>query len=101
MAYNLIFSDSADADVDNVISYIAQKLGNPSAASGFVDRLSACYDRLEDNPYLYALTSHPVFHALGIRKAPIGGYGVFYQIDGQTVRIIRILSDLEALEGKL
>lgn len=101
MAYDLIISEKADGDVDHIIDYIAVRLNNPQAASAFADRLSACYDRLEDNPFLYALTPHPLFHALGVRKAPIGGYGVFYQIDGQTVRVIRVLSDLEALEGKL
>lgn len=40
-------------------------------------------------------------YALGIRKAPIGGYGVFYQVENDVVHIIRVLSDLEALEGKL
>lgn len=101
MAYELIITDDADADVDGIVGYIAGKLGNPEAAAGFLDRLSACYDRLEDNPLLYALTPHPVFHALGIRKAPIGGYGVFYRVGEECVQIVRVLSDLEALEGKL
>lgn len=101
MAYNLVISDNADADVDGIVAYLSGKLGNPPAASGFLDRLSACYDRLEDNPMLYALTPHPLFRALGIRKAPIGGYGVFYRVVGTDVHIIRVLSDLEALEGKL
>lgn len=101
MAYNLIISDNADNDVDSIIHYIAVKLCNPSAAASFVDRLSACYERLEENPMIYALTPHPIFHALGIRKAPIGGYGVFFRVDGNDVHIIRVLSDLEAVEGKL
>ena len=101
MAYNLIISENADRDVDGIVNYIAVKLCNPPAAASFLGRLSACYDRLEDNPLLYALTSHPLFHALGVRKAPIGGYGVFYRVDGMNVYIIRVLSDLEIVDGKL
>lgn len=101
MAYDLVISDNADRDVDGIVSYIAVELANPPAASAFLDRLSACYDRLEENPALYALTAHPIFRALGVRKAPIGGYGVFFRVDGDRVYIIRVLSDLEAVEGKL
>ncbi len=101
MAYDLIISENADGDVDRIIEYIAVRLCNPQAASSFADRLSACYDRLEENPFLYALTPHPLFHAMGVRKAPIGGYGVFYRIDDRDVNILRVLSDLEILDGKL
>ena len=101
MAYNLIISDNADTDVDGIVAYISRELCNPDAVAGFLDKLSLCYDRLEDNPMLYALTPHPVFQALGIRRAPIGGYGVFYRVIGNDVQIVRALSDLEALEGKL
>ena len=101
MAYNLIISDNADADVDVIVAYISRELCNPDAAVGFLDRLSQCYDRLEDSPMLYALTQHPVFQTLGIRRAPIGGYGVFYRVMGDDVQVVRVLSDLEALEGKL
>lgn len=101
MAYKLSISEKADLDVDSIVHYIAVELANPQAASSLLDRLEACYDRLEENPMLYALTPHPLFHALGIRKAPIGGYGVFYQIENEVVHIVRVLSDLESLEGKL
>lgn len=101
MAYNLILSDGADADVDGIVAYISRELCNPQAAVAFLDRLSRCYDRLEENPMLYALTPHPVFRALGIRRAPIGGYGVFYRVVGDDVQVVRVLSDPEAAEGKL
>ncbi len=101
MAYSLLISDKADRDVDAILNYIAVELANPQAAAALLDRLSACYDRLEQNPMLYALTAHPLFHALGIHKAPIGGYGVFYRVEGTDVHIIRVLSDLETIEGRL
>ena len=101
MAYKLIISDSADADVDGIVESLALKLANPPAASGFLDRVSACYDRLEENPMLYAMTAHPLFRALGVRRAPVGGYGVFYTVCGTDARILRVLSDLETAEGKL
>lgn len=101
MAYKLIITDRADADLDGIIDYIAFELSNPPAATALLDRVSACYDRLEENPHLYALTPHPVFQTLGIRRAPVGGYNVFFRIADGEVHIVRILSDLEAIEGKL
>ena len=101
MDYELYISEAADRDVEQTIDYIALRLHNPPAAAGFADRLSACYDRLAQNPALYALTPHPLFHALGIHKAPIGGYTVFYQYDNTRVTVVRVLSELETLDGKL
>lgn len=101
MGYNLIISDYAEADVDGIVAYIALEPANLSAASGFLDRLSACYDRLEGNPMLYAVTPHPVFRAMNIRRAPVGGYCVFYRVVGGDVKIVRVLSEREAMEGKL
>ena len=33
-------TQKADADVDNIVSYIAMELANPKAASDFLDKLN-------------------------------------------------------------
>ena len=101
MAYNVLISESADHDLGEIVDYIAGKLANLPAASRFLDRVEECYKRLERNPMLYAVTTHPMFGALGIRKAPVGGYCVYYTVEGNEVRVVRILSELESTEGKL
>ena len=37
--YDYVFTDNAEADIDEVLSYIAEDLSNPDAAASFADEL--------------------------------------------------------------
>jgi len=55
--YRVDISDRADYELDKILSYIAEDSVAPQTASSFVDEVYECYDRLEENPYIYE-TSH-------------------------------------------
>ena len=40
-------TQKADADVDNIVSYIAMELANPKAASDFLDKLNDVIEEAE------------------------------------------------------
>ncbi len=50
MAYKLIVTAHAEADVDEHIGYIVEELRNPKAASDLLDAIEKHYDQLEANP---------------------------------------------------
>ena len=78
MAYKLSISPSAVEDLDEIVAYIARSLDNPAAAAAFLDKVSSCYDRMEEMPYLYEECRDPNLRALGYRRAVIDHYVMVY-----------------------
>lgn len=53
-------TQKADADLDDIVSYIAAELANPKAASDFVDKLQLAIEEADlcpDRPFLQILVS--------------------------------------------
>ena len=78
--YNVEISDRAENDLDNIITYIAQNLAAPKAASDFADKVFDCYDQLEDNPYIYGFCHDPRLRKEGYRRALVKKYLVVFKI---------------------
>ena len=52
--YTLIVSELAHEDLDDIVSYIAIQLANPTVAGDFLDEVVKCYSYLKSNPMMYA-----------------------------------------------
>ena len=78
--YNVEVSDRAEEDFDRIITYIAQNLSAPKAASDFADNVNDCYDQLEDNPYIYGACHDPRLNKEGYRRALVTNYVVVFKI---------------------
>jgi plasmid stabilization system protein ParE len=78
--YRLEISDHAEEDFDEVIVYIAETLAAPRAAAEFADEVYACYDRLEQNPFVYEECRDPRLKKEGYRRAIINNYVLIYRI---------------------
>jgi plasmid stabilization system protein ParE len=95
MAYkfNLVVSEDAHKDIDEIVSYIVNELQNPQAAGHFLDDVEQAYIRISDNPYLFALCSDTRLQKLGYRKVVIKNYLVLYREDEETntVYVVRIV----------
>ena len=52
MAYKLVETALAQADLDAILSYLALSLENPTAATAFANEVEKCYTALEQMPYL-------------------------------------------------
>ncbi len=79
--YKVIISPSANADLFNILKYIAYELENPQAASELADGIERCYADLEELPSAHALCADPLLRLKGYRKYPIGNYLVIFRID--------------------
>ena len=91
--YKLEIMPAAIADQQEAIEYIAKQLQNSVAAINLMDEIEKCYQTLEGNPYLYALSADSTLAALGYRKAIVKRYVLLYKIDDvqKIVRIMRLV----------
>ena len=93
MAYKLIVSKDAHRDVDDIVTYIVQKLKNSQAAAGFLNYVEDSYRHITDNPFMYALCEDARLREKGYRKVVIKSYLVIYRVDeaANTVYVTRIV----------
>ena len=86
--YKVDISDRANYELDRILSYIAKDLDAPQAASDFVDEVYKCYDRLENNPYIFEKCRDTRLQSEGYRRAVIKNYVMLYKIYGQELVIV-------------
>jgi plasmid stabilization system protein ParE len=93
MAYKLVVSDDAHRDIDEIVTYIADELQNPQAASHFLDDVEQAYLHIVNNPHLFALCSDKRLQQLGYRKVVIKNYLVLYREDeiAKIAYVVRIV----------
>ena len=89
MAYKLVETALAQADLDAILSYLTLSLENPAAATAFANEVEKCYTALEQMPYLYEQCRDPRLSSN--RKAVIKHYLLIYRVDEaqKTVYLLR------------
>jgi len=95
--YRIVISPSADADLFNILEYIAHELENPQAATDFADGVERCYADLEEMPSAHSLCADPLLRIKGYRKYPVGNYLIIYRIveESKEVRIVHIFHETQ------
>jgi plasmid stabilization system protein ParE len=78
--YKLTITELADADLDEIINYIANKLNAPQAATTFANEVDACYNRIQLNPFICEAARDPRLKGEGYRKAVIKNYVMLYKV---------------------
>ncbi len=103
MAYNIVATDEVNKLLDNCVKYLLNKFKSEQAAVHLLDEVSEIYERLEDNPNIYRLSSNPFMRNLGYHEAKISemDYMIIYKIDGSNVYILGIYHTLENYVNKL
>lgn len=88
MAYRVIVSDPANADLDAAVGYIAVTLEAPSAATELLDEHEEKLRLVADNPRLFGVHLH-VSEAVNrqVRRCPVKRYGLHYTIDDESKAI--------------
>ena len=87
MAYNVVWSFSAERDRDRIVEYLLYDLASPQAASHVLDELDKMIVILSDNPKLFALSAES---RMGYRKYLFMRYVVLYRVEDRTVKVGRI-----------
>lgn len=79
--YNLVVSELAHRDLDNIVSYIAVQLANPIAATKFLDEVEKCYGCLKSNPLMYERCYDALLEKEGYHKVTIKNYVLVYKVE--------------------
>ena len=87
-------TDEAEADLERIADYIAAD--NSRRAASFVKELLERCERLIDTPHGFPLISR--FEHTGVRRRPYRGYLIFYHVDPEAIKILRILNGTQDCE---
>ena len=90
MAYDVVWSFSAERDRDRIVEYLLYDLASPQAASHVLDELDKMIVILSDNPKLFALSAESRLARMGYRKYLFMRYVVLYRVEDRTVKVGRI-----------
>ena len=99
MAFNVIITDPANDDLDEITTYISEELQSPSAADRLTKRIGKIIDNLSSMPEMYdTLDQNP-----SLRKVPIGKYLMIFRLDPSsgTVQILRFFHGTQDYEAIL
>ena len=93
MSYQIIITETAEADMTEICTYISKDLYAPESALALLDDVDCHILSLEDMPKRFALVSDERLARLGIRLIPVRNYLIFYSVDDrdETVTITRVL----------
>lgn len=78
--YSVDITEHAEEDLDNIVEYMRDDLTSPGAASDFVNKVFECYDRLEENPYIYSECYDAYLRSEHYRRAIIKNYILLYKV---------------------
>lgn len=81
MVYSVTWTPDAKHDLDRIVSYYAEVLGMPKAASRLIDRMVALADTLSAFPRAHEFSRDEVLAARGYRKAIVDSLIVLYLVD--------------------
>lgn len=103
MAYNLIITERAGEQLDNVLNYLVNQLKSMQAAKHLLSQVEVVYDTLEDNPFLYPVSRDPFLKSRDYREAiaPKMNYKIVFEIEDDEVTILGIFHQLENYPRKV
>lgn len=90
--YDIVYLPSAEADLGEILTYIAVDLAAPSAAHRLLDKIEQSVAGLAAFPFAHALyPTHVATAPLEFRALFVGSYIVLYYVSDATVTIARIV----------
>jgi len=84
---NVIVSAEAEADLEQIASYVAER--SPQAALALIRELRDRCESLADAPRGYPLV--PRYEQFGIRRRPFGNFLIFYRVGTEAIEVVHIL----------
>lgn len=74
-------TERAEADLDEILSYMSISLANPQAAAEFLDKLEKLIEDLRLFPEMGTLLANELLPRTKVRKFPAGNYLLYYLPD--------------------
>jgi plasmid stabilization system protein ParE len=86
--YKLTVTELADADLDEIVRYIAVELAAPAAATALLDKIVEAYDRLRANPRICELSRDSRLRSEGYRRTVIKNYIMLYKVFDESEEVV-------------
>lgn len=102
-SYDMKFTSKASEDLEEIYTYISEKLSADSAAVHLLEKIEVSIMRLIDYPYSCSCVLDESLKLKGYRKLIIDNYIVFYLVNetDKQVIIMRILYGAQNYQGLL
>ena len=96
-------TQKADADLDDIVGYIAVELANPKAASDFVGKLQGAIEEALSFPESGPLVINEFIPNTEVRKKLIGNYIMYYlpDFDEKMIFVLRIIYGRQNIDESL
>lgn len=91
MTYKIEITSEARSDLRQIREYISIELDNEKAASKTIGNIIKRIRLLEDFPEIGAPLNSRITEKSDYRYLVCGNYNVFYRVEDQTARIVRVL----------
>ena len=91
MGFDIVVTKAAEADFDEVISYIVVSLGNPRAATALADDYESALKQISDNPFLFHCFKDSEGNNTVYRRYNIRNFSLFFRLEDNRVIICRFL----------
>ena len=88
MAYNVIITQQADRDLDQILAYLTQQLFSAQAAAALVARYTDVLEKLEQFPNLFEAVRNVGQGGKEYRKFLMGNYVGVYRVQEDEKRVI-------------
>ena len=94
------FSKKAEADLDEILSYLSIELSNSDTASGFLKDLQTVIDSICAIPKIGRIVENEFLPDREVRKSLVGNYILYYLPDTneKIIYILRILYGRRSLD---
>ena len=91
--FDYVFTETAEADIDGILEYIARELQNPDAASAFADELEKKIDEICKSPKSGRPVDNKYLIRTDVRRFLEKNYTAYYIIDedSQMIVILRVV----------
>lgn len=93
MKYDIVVTNPAQDDLEEILNYISVDLSAPKSAIEMLNKIKSIFENLSINPLMYPLCNIDNLKAKNYRKAVINNYLMFYRIDdkNETIYIMRFI----------
>lgn len=88
MSYSILRTDKADAQIRELIYYIADDSGDIEIALSYLDKLEKAINLLEEQPYYGTTARQPSLRRQGLRVLIVEKYLVFYKVRARDETVI-------------
>lgn len=91
MTLEVVYSTSAETDLENIYDYVSVHLMNPETARRLILRIMESIESLNTMPLRFPIYFDEPWRSQSIRFFPCANYLIFYRLNKDRVEVIRVI----------